>query len=132
MVPSVPAPAANQARTNTLEQDMSAMVNYVAMELTKKRPPKLLVKELTLRGVSQANAEKIVSETERMLGKARGEKYRKRMFRGLLWTIAGIIITCGTYLFAEDLGGQYVLCYGAIIFGVIDFLAGLIGWIFSR
>jgi hypothetical protein len=54
------------------------------------------------------------------------------MVRGLLWTIAGSVITCGTYIFASDLGGRYVLCYGAIILGVIDFLAGLIGWLTSR
>ena len=67
-----------------------------------------------------------------LLKKARGEKYRKRMTRGALWTLAGIILTCGSYVFASEAGGSYVLCGGAIIFGLIDFVAGLIGWFFSQ
>jgi hypothetical protein len=51
------------------------------------------------------------------------------MTRGLLWTVAGVVITCATFYFADSLGGKFVLFYGAIIFGVIDFVVGLVGWI---
>lgn len=107
------------------------MFQYVALELTNNKPTKLIVKELIGRGISPGNAEKIVEETQQALKKARGQKYKKRMIRGLLWTIAGVAITCATFAFADELGGQSVLCYGAIIFGLIDFLAGLVGWVFS-
>ena len=100
--------------------------------MVNKQDPKVIVKELAGRGAAPGHADKIVAETQEVLKKARGEKYKKRMTRGLLWTIAGIIITCASLGFADQLGGQYILCYGAIIFGVIDFLAGLFGWIFSR
>ncbi len=108
------------------------MYKYAAAGLANKQDPKVIVKELTGRGAAPGHAEKIVAETQEVLRKARGEKYKKRMTRGLLWTIAGVVITCATLAFADQLGGQYLLCYGAIIFGVIDFLAGLFGWIFSR
>lgn len=92
----------------------------------------MITRELTGLGAEPGHAGKIVAETQEVLRRARGEKYKKRMTRGLLWTIAGAVITCATLAFADQLGGQYLLCYGAIIFGVIDFLAGLFGWIFSR
>jgi len=113
-------------------QQLSANVKYVALELGNNKAPESIVKELMGKGVSPKNAQAIVSETQKLVRSARGDKYKKRMTRGLLWTIAGIIVTCATYAFAEDLGGRFVLCYGAIILGVIDFLAGLFGWIFSK
>ena len=124
---AVPAPEVSKE-----QQDMSALVKFVAVELANNKLPKVIVKELISRGVSAGNAEKIVAETGQLLRKARGEKFKKRMTRGLLWTIAGSVVTCATYVFSDSLGGEFVLCYGAIIIGVIDFLAGLIGWIFSR
>jgi len=60
------------------------------------------------------------------------EKNRKRMIRGLLWTVVGILITAITYGIASDEGGTYVICWGAVIFGLIDLLVGLIGWLKHR
>jgi uncharacterized membrane protein len=61
--------------------------------------------------------------------KSEGAKsYRNRMIRGLILTTVGIIITGATYLIAEP-GGKFLICWGAVLFGVIDFLAGFFGWI---
>lgn len=60
------------------------------------------------------------------------EKNRKRMIRGLLWTVAGILITAITYSIASDEGGTYFICWGAVIFGLLDLLAGLVGWLRYR
>jgi hypothetical protein len=91
-----------------------------------------IVKGLTDRGLPPEVASRIVNETQSLLKKARGEKHKKRMTRGALWTIAGLVLTCGSYVFASEAGGSYVLCYGAIIFGLIDFFVGLIGWLGSQ
>lgn len=136
--PNVQSAPASQAPSRELrdkaefEQQLSANVKYVAMELGNNKTPETIVKELIGKGVSPGNAKLIVSETQKLVRSTRGDKYKKRMTRGLLWTIPGIVVTCATYAFAEDLGGRFVLCYGAIILGVIDFLAGLFGWIFSK
>lgn len=61
--------------------------------------------------------------------KALAEKYKSRMIRGLLWTIAGIVITAISYSIAEEQGSTYLICWGAVLFGIIDFLAGLVGWL---
>jgi len=114
------------------ENDMTTHYQYTALELANNKPPLFIVKELTDRGLQPDVASRIVGETQSVLKKARAEKYRKRMARGALWTIAGVILTCGSYIFASETGGSYLLCYGAIIFGLIDFVVGLIGWVSSQ
>lgn len=57
------------------------------------------------------------------------EKNKNRMIRGLVWTIAGIAITWVSYNMASEEGGTYLICGGAVIFGIIDLLAGLFGWL---
>lgn len=58
------------------------------------------------------------------------EKYRKQMNRGLLWAVAGTVITIFSYSSAASspVGGTYYICWGAILFGIIDFLVGYISW----
>lgn len=113
-------------------QEMTAFYRFAAIELANNKLPPVVVKLLVDRGVTPAIASRIVSETQQAFKNARAEKYRKRMIRGLIWTAAGIVLTCGSYVFASSQGGQYVLCYGAIIFGFIDFLVGLVGWLSSK
>ncbi len=47
------------------------------------------------------------------------------MVLGAAWCIGGTIVTVATYDAAQQ-GGEYVIAYGAIITGVIQFLHGLI------
>ena len=51
------------------------------------------------------------------------------MFRGALWCGGGILVTVVTYLAAENSpgGGTYVVAWGAILFGAIQFFRGLTG-----
>lgn len=49
----------------------------------------------------------------------------KDMRTGARWFWGGVIITSITYLFAEDLGGSYIVTWGAIVFGAIQFFRGL-------
>jgi hypothetical protein len=60
--------------------------------------------------------------------KALAEKHRSKMIRGLLLAIAGIVVTAATYSAASE-GDTCLICWGAILFGIIDFLAGLMGWL---
>lgn len=46
------------------------------------------------------------------------------MLYGALWCIGGIVITVVTYSAASG-GGTYVVAWGAIIFGFIQFVKGL-------
>lgn len=114
------------------QQDFSGLFRFAAQELAKNQSPKTIVKKMIEQGVTPATADQIVIETQKALKKALAEKNRKRMTRGLIWTVAGIVLTCGTLAFASNLGGRYILFYGAIIYGIIDFIAGLVGWLSNR
>ncbi|MBK6734100.1 MAG: hypothetical protein IPG61_08415 [bacterium] len=44
----------------------------------------------------------------------------------MIWLVGGIIVTVGSFAVAED-GGSYVVAWGAIAWGVIQVLRGLVG-----
>jgi len=115
-----------------VRDEMNAYFKYAALELTNNRSSQAIIKELTNRGAHPEVAASVVNETQQLLNKARAEKHKKRMTRGLIWVVLGTVFTCASYAFASELGGSYVLCYGAIILGIFDFLAGLAGWLFSK
>ena len=122
-------PQQSNYETDWKKQELSGLIQYAAMELSSNKPHQMVEKLLVSRGASLEIAKTIVKDAQYAVKKVRREKYKKRMTRGLLWTIAGVVITCGTYAFASELGGKFVLFYGAIIFGFIDFIVGLIGWL---
>ena len=111
------------------KQELSGYFQYAAMELSSNKSHQAVEKLLVGRGVSLETAKLVVKDAQYAVKKGRRDQYKKRLTRGLLWTIAGVVITCGTYAFASELGGQFYLCYGAIIFGFIDLMIGLIGWL---
>lgn len=51
---------------------------------------------------------------------------RKRMVRGLAWLLGGAAVSLGTFVVAAGSpgGGHYVVAYGAILFGIAQFLHG--------
>ena len=58
------------------------------------------------------------------------DRYINQMLWSLVGTIGGMAITTVTYLIAKNNGGgTYVLCTGAIVFGILSFLQGAIGWL---
>lgn len=56
------------------------------------------------------------------------QKHIAQMVSGVLWAGGGIIITLVTYSAASG-GGSYVITWGAVLFGIYDFLRGLFGWL---
>jgi hypothetical protein len=56
------------------------------------------------------------------------ESYRNHMIYGALWFGGGMIVTIGTMMS----GSHFVLAWGAIIFGAVDFFRGLDGWMKFR
>jgi hypothetical protein len=48
------------------------------------------------------------------------------MLVGGAFFVVGLIVTIGSYSAASGSGGTYYLCWGAIIFGAIQFIQGLI------
>lgn len=128
---SPPASRPQQAsyEGNWSKQELSGFYQYAVMELANKKSGQAVEKSLVGRGASSELAKMMVKDAQYTLRKVRRDKYKSRMLRGLGLTVVGIIITCVTFAFADSLGGKFVLFYGAIIFGIIDFVAGLVGWV---
>lgn len=79
--------------------------------------------------VGQTN-EPIVAENETAENTEQDEarNSRRRMLSGLLWCVGGLAVTSASYWFA-DAGGKFSVFYGAVIYGIYDFLVGLVGWL---
>lgn len=59
-------------------------------------------------------------------------RYRTNMIAALIIAAVGTIITVVSYNTALTSSGSYVICWGAIIFGIIYFFIGLVGWLRYR
>ena len=60
------------------------------------------------------------------------ERNVKDLIYGFLWLIGGILVTAITYSIASNEGGTYVIAYGAIILGGLQFLRGLFKYISGK
>jgi hypothetical protein len=58
-------------------------------------------------------------------------RYSRHMLYGLLWTIGGTLVTAITYgsAVSGSGSGHYLIAWGAILFGIIDFFRGFCGWL---
>lgn len=57
-------------------------------------------------------------------------KHGRNIFLGGLWFAGGLIVTVGSYLSATSSreGGRYLVAWGAVIFGGLQLLGGLVGY----
>jgi hypothetical protein len=111
---------------------------YIESQLCGGKREDKVVKELIKLGVDEDSAMVMVSNRQEAIeeykrtpdGKRQiSSTYRKHMISGLLWFSGGVIITLATY--ASDIGFGLIF-FGAIIFGFIDFVRGLLGWLNNK
>jgi len=113
----------------------------VAYELAEGKDKGKIAKELVRQGWRKESADQFVNSTEARLKQyaeqyknspegrqAMAGKYKRHMLYGILWAVGGTVVTVVTYSAARG-GGVYVVAWGAIIFGIIDFFRGLFGWL---
>lgn len=81
-------------------------------------------KDLVEQGLDAESAEAVVSNLAEMRNEQKKKHGQKNMGIGALWAIGGTAVTAATYSAASG-GGTYVVTWGAIIFGVIQFFQGL-------
>lgn len=86
-------------------------------------PPSDILHHLITHGVDRGIAHFIVTEK---VDRVRTHAGRKHMVIGGLICVVGLAVTWYSYLYARDGGGgRYVVAYGAIIVGGIQFVRGL-------
>jgi hypothetical protein len=112
---------------NNMSQDeiLSTLVTYVVQQLKDKVPDSAIAQYLVEKGVEQGTAENFVEKCKASYKSARKKAGQKAMLYGALWCVGGGIVTAVTYSMASAGGGRYIITWGAIIFGAIQFFRGL-------
>jgi hypothetical protein len=84
---------------------------------------------LTERGLSAKASAAVVRDLERVEAAAQRAEGQTAMLTGALWCLGGIAVTAATFQAATAAGGgKYVIAWGAILFGAIQFVRGYFRW----
>lgn len=108
-----------------IEEVVNRLREY-AMELliTHKMDESEVRTALVDKGVSYEIADLIVSPLVKEIHRVKQERGNKDMMVGGLWLAGGILVTVLTFSAASG-GGTYVIAYGAIIAGLVQFVRGM-------
>ena len=85
--------------------------------------PKNAVEELVKKGLRHEDAEIVVQNLMQQQHEAKIETANKNILYGSLWFIGGLIVTFRTM--SLD-GGTFIVTWGAIVFGGLQLIKGLI------
>lgn len=75
-------------------------------------------------GLRAEDADVVIANLQNQYKQEKREAGNKNMLYGALWCVGGLLVTILTYSAASD-GGTYVIAWGAVIFGAIQFFKGL-------
>ncbi|MEY8687929.1 hypothetical protein AB9N12_18045 [Bacteroides sp. AN502(2024)] len=116
-----------EQRTEQENQDLVNQIYAFAADLLFKqhRTIKDVKNILAEKGLNAEDANIIVSNLQQQMKEAKSKAANKNMLYGALWCIGGLLVTAVTYSNAAREGGTYIVTWGAIIFGAIQFLSGL-------
>lgn len=107
------------------DEAVASVYQYAAnLLINQKLEPGDVIDSLVKQGLSQETATIVVQNLEDQINTARRSKAKKDMLYGGLWLVGGAIVTLVTIANASG-GGSYVVTWGAIIFGGVQFFRGL-------
>jgi hypothetical protein len=109
------------------EQAIEAVYGFAAEQMEHGVAASGIAKGLTERGLDPVEATAVVRHVEQVQAQASKQAGEKKMLFGALWCMGGFAITVLTFgAAANSGGGRYVIAWGAILFGGIQFVRGLI------
>jgi|GEM_PF-1513676 len=139
-VESSPADAETQAAAKQLG-------DFIARSLARGASEKQITKELVKHGMGEDDAREAIAHAREAIAHVRvaidefkktpqgraamRAKFLRHIVFGLLWCVGGTIVTVATYSSAWHGGGTYVVAWGAILFGGLELLYGLGGYLFA-
>lgn len=114
---------------NNEEKEMQEFVNgiyrYAAELMFERKKSKHETKKILVeKGLREEDADVVIANLQAEAKQAKREAGSKNMLYGALWCIGGTVVTLVTYSSASE-GDSYIVAWGAIIFGAIQFLRGL-------
>lgn len=111
----------------TPEQVIEAVYAYAAEQMRNGVSSPEIERSLIEKGLDAEVAQRVVENLEEARAKVVQEAAHKNMLHGGLWCAGGILVTALTYgAAAGSGGGKYVVAWGAIVFGGIQFFRGFI------
>jgi hypothetical protein len=118
----------------------SPEAKFVLEHMDKKQD--WLVKKLEKKfGMPQSVAENLIQQLQVEIEKyLKSPQYRqdlasqgkRKMIIGLLFAVGGGVLTIVGLTAAMEQGGTFVIWWGAVIFGLWDFISGMIQWLKNR
>src|SRR5574340_1260222 len=108
----------------TQEEAVQAVYKYAAELVRSGMSAAQIETRLREKGLEPSIASTVTRNIFAIRSKAMKEAGKKNMLYGALWCIGGIVVTVGTMAFASG-GGSYIIAWGAILFGFIQFIRGL-------
>jgi hypothetical protein len=106
------------------EQFVSAIYALAAEQLRDGNEPEKVEQLLVEQGLEPESAAMVVQNLREARKDSQKEQGQKNMVYGALWFTGGLLVTLISYAAAAG-GGKYLLAYGAVIGGAIQFIAGL-------
>jgi hypothetical protein len=106
-----------------------SVYTFAGQQIRNGVAPAVIEKSLTQQGLDADAAATVVSNVMHAKAIALKNAGRKNMLYGALWCIGGIFVTALSYQAAANAGGgRFVLAWGAILFGGIQFFRGMMQW----
>ncbi len=113
---------------------MQVVYEEAARMLQAGHSPTVVEANLRSRGLDPESARRVVTDLIQVRAETRAAAPRaggKHMLIGGLWCVGGAAVTFFTYQAASG-GGTYVVAWGAILFGGLEFLYGLFQFMTGR
>ena len=109
--------------------DQQEMVNQIYgftadMLYNQKKSVEETKAALIENGLRAEDADVVIANLQNQYKQKKREAGNKNMLYGALWCVGGLLVTILTYSAASD-GGTYVVAWGAVIFGAIQFFKGV-------
>jgi hypothetical protein len=110
--------------TTLTSQETQNIFDYAIMQLAEGKSNEDVIDMMKRRGISIADAQNLVPQLRIQIAQAKVDHANKEIRNGALWCLGGLVVSIGTYSMASG-GGSYLLCWGPVIFGGIQFFRGL-------
>lgn len=114
----------SNAEAASQDEMIEAVYHFAAEKMRDGASNQEIQKALMEQGVDEESAGIIVTQLNELRDQQAKEAGQKNMMFGALWCIGGIVVTALTYSAASE-GGSYVVAWGAIIFGAVQFFRGM-------
>ena len=108
---------------NDYDQLIIAFYEHGATMMAEGHSEDEIEDALVDQGLDCESAQTIVAELATMRAEVMVSEGRKNMLFGALWCVGGIAVTAATFSAAAG-SGSYVVAYGAIFYGAIQFFRG--------